>query len=127
MTTKFRRMVAGLLIVCMGPLSAPLPAFAGIVTTETAIAGAERARLAGLLEREELRVQLQALGVDPVHAKARVAALSDEEAVRLVAEIDAAPAGGSDVLVVALIVFLVLLFTDIMGYTKIFPFTRSAK
>ena len=44
-----------------------------------------------------------------------------------VAEIDAAPAGGSDVLVVALIVFLVLLFTDIMGYTKIFPFTRSAK
>ena len=36
-------------------------------------------------------------------------------------------AGGSDVLVVALIVFLVLLFTDIMGYTKIFPFTRSAK
>ena len=127
MTTKFRRMVAGLLIVYMGALSAPLPAFAGIVTTETAIAGAERARLAGLLEREELRVQLQALGVDPADAKARVAALSDEEAARLVAEIDAAPAGGSDVLVVALIVFLVLLFTDIMGYTKIFPFTRSAK
>jgi hypothetical protein len=24
-------------------------------------------------------------------------------------------------------VFLVLLFTDIMGYTKIFPFTRSAR
>ena len=127
MTTKLRRMIAGLLIVCMGALSAPLPAVAGIVTTETAIAGAERARLAGLLEREELRVQLQALGVDPAHAKARVAALSDEEAVRLVAEIDAAPAGGSDVLVVALIVFLVLLFTDIMGYTKIFPFTSSAK
>jgi hypothetical protein len=127
MTTKLRRMIAGLLIVCMGALSAPLPAVAGIVTTETAIAGAERARLAGLLEREELRVQLQALGVDPADARARVAALSDEEAARLVAEIDAAPAGGSDVLVVALIVFLVLLFTDIMGYTKIFPFTRSAK
>ena len=127
MTTKLRRMIAGLLIVCMGALSAPLPAVAGIVTTETAIAGAERARLAGLLERDELRVQLQALGVDPADAKARVAALSDEEAARLMAEIDAAPAGGSDVLVVALIVFLVLLFTDIMGYTKIFPFTRSAK
>ena len=127
MTTKLRRMIAGLLIVCMGALSAPLPAVAGIVTTETAIAGAERVRLASLLERDELRVQLQALGVDPADAKARVAALSDEEAARLVAEIDAAPAGGSDVLVVALIVFLVLLFTDIMGYTKIFPFTRSAK
>jgi len=33
----------------------------------------------------------------------------------------------SDLLIVALIVFLVLLFTDIMGYTKIFPFTRSMK
>ena len=127
MTTKFRRMVAGLLIVCMGALSAPLPAFAGIVGTETAIAGAERTRLASLLERGELRAQLQALGVDPAEVQARVAALSDEEAARLVAEIDAAPAGGSDALVIALIVFLILLFTDIMGYTKIFPFTRSAK
>lgn len=127
MTTKFRRMVAGLLIVCTGALSAPLPALAGIVGTETAIAGAERTRLAGLLERGELRAQLQALGVDPTEVQARVAALSDEEAARLVAEIDAAPAGGSDALVIALIVFLVLLFTDIMGYTKIFPFTRSAK
>ncbi|MDH4096172.1 MAG: PA2779 family protein [Betaproteobacteria bacterium] len=127
MTTKLRRMVAGLLIVCMGALSAPLPALAGIVGTETVIAGAERARLAALLERDELRVQLQALGVEPADARARVAALSDEEAARLVAEIDAAPAGGSDFLTVALIVFLVLLLTDIMGYTKIFPFTRSAK
>ncbi|HJS39692.1 MAG TPA: PA2779 family protein [Burkholderiales bacterium] len=127
MTTKFRRMVAGLLIVCTGALSAPLPALAGIVGTETAIAGAERTRLASLLERGELRAQLQALGVDPAEVQARVAALSDEEAARLVAEIDAAPAGGSDALVIALIVFLVLLFTDIMGYTKIFPFTRSAK
>jgi hypothetical protein len=24
-------------------------------------------------------------------------------------------------------VFLVLLFTDVMGYTKIFPFTRSVR
>jgi len=31
------------------------------------------------------------------------------------------------VLSVILIVFLVLLFTDIMGWTKIFPFTRSVQ
>ena len=62
-----------------------------------------------------------------IASDAGTAGFTDEEAVRLVAEIYAAPAGGSDVLVVALIVFLVLLFTDIMGYTKIFPFTRSAK
>ena len=52
---------------------------------------------------------------------------SDDEAARLAARIDALPAGGADILVVALIVFLVLLFTDIMGYTKVFPFTRSAR
>ena len=37
------------------------------------------------------------------------------------------PAGGSalgTIAVVSLIAFLVLLFTDIMGYTDIFPFTR---
>jgi hypothetical protein len=31
------------------------------------------------------------------------------------------------VLGVALVVFLVLLLTDILGYTKIFPFTRPAR
>jgi hypothetical protein len=59
--------------------------------------------------------------------EARVAALSDEEAAQLAARLDELPAGGSDFLTIALIVFLVLLFTDIMGYTKVFPFTHPAK
>ena len=126
MTGRFRRILAGWLIVCMGGLTVPLPAFAGIVSTETVVAGAERERLAELIDRSEVRARLQALGVDPSSAKARVAALSDDEASQLAAQIDTLPAGG-DVLGVALIVFLVLLFTDIMGYTKIFPFTRSAR
>ena len=127
MTGQFRRMMAGLLIVCMGGVSAPLPAYAGIVSTDTVVAGAQRGRLATMLERTEVRERLQALGVDPAQARDRVAALSDEEAAQLAAQIDALPAGGVDALGVALIVFLVLLFTDIMGYTKIFPFTRSAR
>ena len=126
MTGRIRRIVAGFLILCLGGMSAPLPALAGIVGTETVVRGAERERLAALLERGEVRARLQALGVDPALARARVAALTDEEAARLAAEMDALPAGG-DALGVALIVFLVLLFTDIMGYTKIFPFTRSAR
>ena len=39
---------------------------------------------------------------------------------------DELPAGG-DLLGAAVLIFLVLLFTDIMGYTKVFPFTRSAR
>lgn len=126
MTGRFRRIVAGLMVVCMAGLAAPLPAFAGIVGTEAVVAGAERERLAGLMDRSDVRERLQALGVNPVDAKARVAALSDDEAAQLAAHMDDLPAGG-DVLGVALIVFLVLLFTDIMGYTKIFPFTRSMR
>jgi len=126
MTDRFRRVMAGLLIVCMGGLSAPLPALAGIVSTDTVVAGAERERLAGMLDRSEVRERLRALGVDPANAKARVAALSDAEAAQLAAQLDELPAGG-DILWAAVLIFLVLLVTDMMGYTKIFPFTRSAR
>ncbi|MDH4172371.1 MAG: PA2779 family protein [Betaproteobacteria bacterium] len=115
-----------MVIVCLGSTGLVLPAHAGIVSSEALVAGTQQERLAGLLERSDVRARLQAYGVDPAQAQARVAALSDEEAARLAAQIDELPAGG-DVLGVALIVFLVLLFTDIMGYTKIFPFTRSTR
>jgi len=126
MTGRFRRVMAGLLIVCMGGFSAPLPALAGIVSTDAVVAGVERERLAGMLERSEVQERLQALGVDPANARARVAALSDVDAAQLAAQIDELPAGG-DILVAAVLIFLVLLVTDMMGYTKIFPFTRSAR
>ena len=48
--------------------------------------------------------------------KARVAALTDEEAAELAARIGELPAGGVDILGAVLIVFLVLLLTDILGY-----------
>jgi len=126
MMNRFRRMVAGAVIVCLGSTGLVLPAHAGIVNTEALVAGTQQERLAGLLERSDVRERLQAYGVSPAQAQERVAALSDEEAARLAAQLDQLPAGG-DILGVALVVFLVLLFTDIMGYTKVFPFTRSAR
>jgi hypothetical protein len=39
---------------------------------------------------------------------------------------DALPAGG-DVLGVVLAVFLILLVTDILGFTKVYPFTRPIR
>ncbi|MGH8721268.1 MAG: PA2779 family protein [Burkholderiales bacterium] len=126
MMSRFRRLVASMVIVCLGSTGLVLPAHAGIVSSEALVAGTQQERLAGLLARSDVQARLQSYGVDPAQAQARVAALSDEEAARLAAQIDALPAGG-DVLGVALIAFLVLLFTDIMGYTKIFPFTRAAR
>jgi hypothetical protein len=59
--------------------------------------------------------------------KARIAALTDAEAAELAARIEELPAAGISILGAALVVFLVLLLTDILGYTKVFPFTRPMK
>ena len=90
----------------------------------------ERDGLLRVLERADVQQQLQAHGVTVEQAKARVAALSDAEAAQLAAQIDSLPAGGDGVgalITAALIVFLVLLLTDILGFTKIFPFTKPIK
>ena len=126
MIAKLRRLVASLLVVSIAGLGLPLPVHAGMLGTDAALGSAERARIATFLEREDVRQQLQAQGVAPADVKARVAALTDEEAARLAGQVDRLPAGG-DVLGVILTVFLVLLLTDILGFTKVFPFTRSIR
>lgn len=124
MMNRWRRMVSSLLIVCLGALGALTPAQAGIVSSEALVQGAAQAVSAA--DRDVLQTRLVALGVPPADAAARVAALSDGEAAQLAERLDALPAGG-DLIGAALLVFLVLLATDIMGYTKVFPFTRSAR
>jgi len=117
----FRRLVASLLIVA---LVLPLPTQAGMVATQEAL---DRVRIASLIDRADVRAQLLAYGVDPTQLKARVAALTDAEAAELADRIDSLPAGGMSIVGAIVLVFLVLLLTDILGYTKIFPFTRSVK
>src|SRR5262245_18889397 len=115
-----RRAIALLLI--FGTALTSLPLHAGMLP-----ASGERQRIAAALERAEVRDELAARGVSLADAQARVAALTDAEAADLAARLDSAPAGGADILAVALVVFLVLLLTDILGYTKVFPFTRPAR
>jgi hypothetical protein len=117
----FRRSIASLLILA---LAMPLPLQAGMVTTESLL---ERERIATMLERADVQAQLQAHGVSPGEVKARAAALTDAEAAELAARIDELPAGGVSILGAVLLVFLVLLLTDILGYTKVFPFTKPMK
>jgi hypothetical protein len=127
---RFRSLLSASLIVCIAGLGVPLPAQAGMIATGQAAASAARARLAGLLERADLQAKLAAYGVKASDVKARVAALSDDEAAQLAAQIDSAPAGGDAagaLIGAALIVFLVLLLTDILGYTHVFPFTKNMR
>jgi hypothetical protein len=128
MITKLRRLVASLLVVSIAGLGLPLPAQAGMVGTDAVVASSssgERERIATFLDREDVRAQLQAQGVSPVDVKARVAALTDEEAAQLAGRIDSLPAGG--ILGLILLVFIILLITDILGLTKVFPFTRPVR
>ncbi len=95
----------------------PLSARAGIISTQE-IAGkdqpdADRAKVQAFLDRADVKQRIEALGVNGVFAKQRVAALSDEEVHALAQKIDAMPAGGnlsnSDLIVILLIAILVAL------------------
>jgi Family of unknown function (DUF6627) len=80
-----------------------------------------------LLAREDIQAALVSQGIDPKEAQARIDSLSDAEVNDVVNKLDQLPAGGilGTILIVALVVFLVLLATDIAGYTDIFPFVKK--
>ena len=116
----FKQVIAMLVVICFTGTSQ-----AAMIATPT-----DRSQLLGVLERVEVQNQLQAHGVSIEQAKARIAALTDAEAAQLAAQIDNLPAGGDGVgalIGAVLIVFLVLLLTDILGFTKVFPFTKPMK
>ena len=118
-----RRFIASLLVIS---IAMPLPTQAAMVATDSALAGAERAQVTRLLERADVQKRLESYGVNAADVKARLAALSDDEAAALAARIDTLPAGG-DLITAVVLVFLILLLTDILGFTKIFPFTRPVR
>jgi hypothetical protein len=59
-------------------------------------AAADRGTVLSYLSRGEVSSQLQALGIDPSTAQARVAAMSDLEVQGLAQRIQSMPAGASD-------------------------------
>jgi hypothetical protein len=127
---RLRSLIAALLVVSIAGLGLPLPAQAGMLSTGDVLGSAAREHLNGLLERAEVQAKLADYGVKASDVKARVAALSDEEAAQLARDIDSAPAGGDAagaLIGAAVLVFIVLLITDILGYTHVFPFTKNMR
>lgn len=118
------------LLAVIGMLLTPVAQAAMVSTDEliqTQKSERDRDRLARLLAREDVQQQLIERGVDPQAALARVARLSDAEVARINQRIGELPAGGADVLGVALVVFIVLVITDVIGATNIFPFIKPVK
>ena len=106
---------------------------AAMVATEHVVAGGNaaadaRARVATFLDREDVVEVLERWDVDPGEAQARAAALTDAEVADLAARIDSMPAGGSSIGIIIgaiLLVFFVLLITDLLGLTNVFPFINK--
>ena len=128
-----RKSIAVLVIIALSTFSIiSAPAHAAIVNTAEILKRNQHnlacERINMFLDRSEVQKHLVAWGVNPNEAKARVDCLSDQEIERISAQIDQLPSGGGalgTVVGAALIIFIVLLITDILGLTNVFTFVKS--
>jgi hypothetical protein len=122
------RFLTALLAVSILFVSVQPAANAAIVSTSELVATEQskigREYLLNSLEREEVRTALTSQGVDLEMAKQRVSSMTDEEIRALNQKMDEMPAGGG-VVGVVVIVFLVLIITDLVGWTDVFPFVKK--
>lgn len=107
---------------------------AGLIGTETVINNLQReksrSRISFFLNRQEVLEAFSKQGIDPLEAKKRVASLTDQEVEKICKVLDQLPAGGDGVGTVvgaAVLIFLVLLLTDLLGLTHVFPFVNRPK
>jgi hypothetical protein len=133
---RFRQIlkpIGFLLAIFMFMLSGPCQsAMAAMIGTE-AVVDSERAHnareyLKTFLAREDVKSALVSQGIDPQEAQNRIDSLTEEESRFVADQLDQMPAGGgffSTLLIVVFLVFVILLVTDITGYTDIFPFVKS--
>ena len=121
-----KRILSMVLMVAFFAVSAE----AKLISTEAVMAdygvSAKKQEVLAFFERGDVVKHLESLGVNPEAAKVQVSMMTDEQIAKLSQKIDELPAGG-DILGIALFVFIVLLVTDILGVTKIFPFTKPIR
>ena len=104
---------------------------AAMIKTETVLTLSTvndgRENLNQFLKREDVQAIMTAQGISPAEAKARVDSLSDDEIMQIADKMDQLPAGGSAFGVIvgaAVVIFVVLLITDILGFTDVFTFVK---
>lgn len=128
---RHAKFIVPVILLGLSATSIPIPAaHAGLINTETVIdadrAQQNREHVRGVLHRGDIKAYLEARGVDPTEAQARADSLTDAELQALAGRLEGLPAGAG-LLEVALIAFIVLVITDALGYTDIFPFVKSSK
>ncbi len=132
---KLRRLskpVSHLVVLGLLALSLHFPAaHAGMIGTEAVVNATQvqqdRERLRNAINRDDVKAELLARGVDPAQVQARVNSLTDQEVQSMSGKISQLPAGGDSFLGALVFIFIVLLITDILGFTNIFPFVKHQK
>ncbi len=129
---RLTRLLSPLLILAL--VIGSLPAIAAVPAADQGLVGTttlldaqssqqDRDKIRRVLAREDVQQQLLLQGVSPAEVENRVAALSDAEARQMADRLDQMPAGAS-VVGALFAVFIILLVTDILGLTDVYPFTR---
>lgn len=130
MLKKFKQLLVSFVIMSLTFVGFTQSVHAAMISTEQSVAAhaaqQNREKLAAALERPGVAAELEKLGVDKNEAQARVAAMSDAEVATMAGRLDSLPAGG-DIVGAIVFVFVLLLVTDILGLTKVYPFTRSVR
>ena len=118
--------MAVLMLIVSTPCQSILAALIDTETVLDSLRGQDaRDQLKQFLAREDVQAALTAHGIDPIDAKARIDALSDDEVIRIADQIDQLPAGRGAIgvlLLVTLALFLLLAILDLTGVTDVFPF-----
>jgi hypothetical protein len=130
-----KKAIAMLVIVSFSTFSIiSEPAHAKMINTDEILEQSQhdlsRKSIYTFLDRSEVQKYLVDWGISPEEAKVRVDSLTDEEIENIASRMDQLPAGSDalgTIVGAALIVFIVLLVTDILGLTNVFSFVKSNK
>lgn len=103
-------------------------AHAAMVSNDTLLKKAQHdisvEQLVTMIDRADVQEKLTTLGINPSSAKIRVSQMNDTEIAELKQNLDEMPAGSGAVGVI-LTVFIVLVITDMLGATDVFPFVKN--
>jgi hypothetical protein len=98
----------GRILLFVAAMLLAVPAYAGMIRPDDI----ERERVKSLLQRQEVREELQKHGIAPHEAAARVDAMTPAEVQQLAGRIDAVAAGGQrtqDLLLIIIIILLIVI------------------
>lgn len=123
--------MAAVMFLVSGPLGLAQAAMVGtdqVIEDQTLVS--DRERVMQFMAREDVRREMERLGVDPDEAMTRAEGMSDAEVQRVAGHLNMLPAGQGAIGAIVgafVIVFLVLLVTDLLGLTDVFPFVRAQR